>query len=631
MRFSSSDSRLKVLTLPAFLIVFAAAFFRLPYDFPVSPSVSASYVYQYNNRVAVLIFLVGAAVFAVFFRGLSLQPATRDSRVSRIRAFIAAAFCVALALFFWWLSIPDGINNDASYFQVRLAQLAAGRTIYRDFEFAYGPLWLYLPYWTGKLFHLSLINGYLLFWMIAWVVGIWILYRLVNAIDIPSPYRTAIFLVFVFDFAQATWPEGINYTPVRGLISSGLAILIYAAHKRRYPPAVITTAAVLCGALATCMSPEHGITFMLGTGLFFVFCVKQRRAGFWPSTVAMGLGFLAIVTIANRIGIYKTLHSFGTGALNYPIVPSAGGLIVMGLYLVAACVAYLAIKRHQTDSFFMYLLCICFFGLPSCFGRADPGHMQIAAISALIVTAFALSRYPKTLLAAAILFVYWDATPQFRDQAPYVREQAELRIFDPSERSELLYRPTVTLLHLLHRDAHREAIEAKVAQTRRDLQRIPALPPGAIVDSPFNLVRHGLYDTSGNVDYGYYLGPVVLPSQVDSQIQWLQSHPERKLILPRTWETQCHSFDEAEDSAFRIWHGIHWAEPKRPMDIYVPLCNFIHANFAPDEVPFSYDMRLWHPIAPSSTYLPGEASLTARRERQATLGQGEVWHKLARL
>ena len=213
--------------------MFAAAFFRLPYYFPVSPSASASYVYQYNNRVAVLIFVAGAAAFAILFRGLSLQPATRDSRVSRISALLAAVFCVGLGLLCWWLSSPEGIHADVPYFYSRLCQLAAGKTIYRDFEFVYGPLLLYLPLWTGKLFHLNLIHGYFLFWLVDWAAGIWILYRLVNAIEIPSPYRTAVFFLLVADFVPALWREGINYAPVRGLLTAGLAMLVYAAHKRQ--------------------------------------------------------------------------------------------------------------------------------------------------------------------------------------------------------------------------------------------------------------------------------------------------------------------------------------------------------------------------------------------------------------
>jgi len=600
---SASKARLRGLALTAFLIGFAVVFFRLPYYFPVSPLVSASYIFQYNNRVAVLIFLAGAAAFAILFRGLSLEPATKDSRVSRISALIAIALCVALGLLFYGISSPDGLHGEAAYFYGRLSQLAAGRTIYRDFEFAYGPLLLYLPFWTVKLIHLSLIEGYILFWLVDWAIGIWILYRLVNAIEIPSPYRTVIFFLFVLDFTQALWQMGINYAPIRTLLSGGLAMLVFAAHKRRYPPAIVAGVSVLCALLVAAVSPEHGIAFMLGTGLFFGLCVRERPVGFWPSIAAMGLCFLAIFALSERMGVYTTLHAFSSGGYNYPILPYPGLLCVMGLYLVAACVAYLAWRRKQIDSLTIYLLCICMFGLPACFGRADSGHMQIGAFSALIIAALALSRYPRVLFLVAVAFLYWDATPQFPDQYGPVREAIERRIFDPSQHSALPYRSTVLILHLLHRDAHKDSIESKVEQYYSGKTAIPDLPNGIIVNAPLGFMRNAYVDTSGKVDYGYFfiLTDVILPSQVDSIVRWLEVHPERSLILSRDWPKGCYSFMDANDPSFRTWYGFHWASPKRRMQVVFPLCDFILSHYAQDEIPFSYDARLWHPIVTART------------------------------
>src|SRR5579872_1264498 len=92
---------LRPLASVSFLILFAFAFFRIPYNFAVSPSQSDSYLYQFNNRVAVIIFLIGAAAFAILSRGMSLQPATKDSRVSRLSALIGTLLCVGTGWFYW--------------------------------------------------------------------------------------------------------------------------------------------------------------------------------------------------------------------------------------------------------------------------------------------------------------------------------------------------------------------------------------------------------------------------------------------------------------------------------------------------------------------------------------------------
>ena len=594
----SGNPKYRALKLVAFLAVFALAFFRLPFFFPVPPSVSASYVFQYNNRVATLIFIAGAAALAILFRGLSLQPATRDSRISRTSAFVAMVACLLAVAFSYWVSIPFGLHGESVYFYSRLAKLAAGKTIYRQFEFAYGPLLLYPELWISRLFHLSLINGYIVFLLFCWAVGIWILYRLINAIDIPSPYRTAVFFLLVLEFAVgAIWPLGVNYAPLRGLLTAGLALVVLTVYKRTRSPIVAAAVSVSCAALATAVSPEHGIAFMLGSGLFFVFCVRSRPRGYWPALAAMGIGFLAIVLLSAQAEEYITLRAFSVGSYSYPIMPTPDVLCVLALFLVAACIAYLCFKQRKTESLVIYLLCICIFGLPSSFGRADSGHMQIAAFSAVVIAMLALGRYPKIALLAAVAYLGFIISSPFSANLGSVRESIERRAFDPVHQSPILHNTSVFILHAMHEDAHLQVIEAKDRRLHQDdiLQTVSELPPG-IVDSPF--YGQSISDTSGRIDYGYYSGleNVTLPSQVQSIIQWLQSHPDRKILLSNMGGRDCYKFDEGDSAAFRTVYGIHYASPKRRMPVYFPLCEFVGTHYRPDAVPFSSVLRLWHTV-----------------------------------
>lgn len=588
----------RILTIPAFLIIFAAALFRLPYHFPVPPSVSVSYVFQYNNRIAVLIFLAGAAAFAMLFDGLSLKPASQDSRVRPAYAFAIAFLCVGVGALYWWISKPDGLEGESIYFFNRLAQLAAGKTIYKQFEFAYGPLLLYLPYWMSKLFHLSLIEGYIVFWLLLWAVGIWLLYQVVNNIDIPSPYRTAVFFIFSIDLAQPLWPEGINYTPTRALLSAALATLVYRFHRREYPPLAVAGIAILCAAVASAVSPEYGIAFMLGTTVFFLLCVKQPR--YRLALGLMGAGFLIVVAICTYGGLYATLRAFASGGYNYPVLPIPGVLCVMGLFILAGCVAYRAVRRGQTDSLTLYLICICFFSLPSGFGRSDSGHMQLGALPALIIAALGLGRYPWIALASAVAFLYWPGTAQYHSDYASVRNQLEIRMFNPERRPPLLYRSAVLLMHLFHEDTHRRQIEAKVAQPVPFGGAPPVLPTSGIVDAPLGLTVRGYAVTDGRVDYGYFAGlqDVILPSQSRVITAWLDSHPEREIELPPGWQGICTTFGEAAEPGYQRLYGMHWASPKRQESVWMPLCNYIRMNYVPDDPTGVPQWTLWHRLRP---------------------------------
>jgi hypothetical protein len=280
-------------------------------------------------------------------------------------------------------------------------------------------------------------------------------------------------------------------------------------------------------------------------------------------------------------------------------MPYPSILCVIGLYLVASCVAYLAFKRKRSDSISIYLLCICLFSMSSGFGRADQGHMQVGGFSAMIIAALTLSRYPRVALLAVVAFFSFNATPEFHGEFRRTGQQVERRVFNPSERKQILFRATVRIFHLLHFDARRTAIEVKVAQFY-DLQRTvaPELPAGAIVNAPWGLTRSGYVDDSGKVDYGYFFGleNVLLPAQVDSIIRWLQAHPERKVIFPFPVEKRCYSYDEGDDPKIRNWYRFRWASPKRQMRVLFPLCDFVRTHYAPDDIPFSRYVLLYHPI-----------------------------------
>src|ERR1039458_3803864 len=70
--------------------------FYLPYFVPQKPTASASYLFGYNNRAAVVLLLVFALGFAIWNRGcgIELQSAGEEKKVSRK----VLAICVAIQM-----------------------------------------------------------------------------------------------------------------------------------------------------------------------------------------------------------------------------------------------------------------------------------------------------------------------------------------------------------------------------------------------------------------------------------------------------------------------------------------------------------------------------------------------------
>ena len=89
MRINETDHPSLEQSRKCFLLaLLCAAVCLLPYLFPVTPTVSRSYVAGFSNRAAVVIFIFGAWIFALITRGHLVAPSKRDSRL-RVSALFA--------------------------------------------------------------------------------------------------------------------------------------------------------------------------------------------------------------------------------------------------------------------------------------------------------------------------------------------------------------------------------------------------------------------------------------------------------------------------------------------------------------------------------------------------------------
>lgn len=601
---SSRNTQRSPYAIGVFLLLFAIAFFRVPFFFPVAPSVSASYVYQFNNRVATLIFIAGVAAFAIWSRGMGLKPSEKDSRVSAGVCALVVVAGLVLSSFFIWIVWPFGLHGEADYAFSRIAQLASGKLPYRDFEFAYGPLLLYPPLWISKLFHVSLISGYFTWWMFNWALGICILRWIINAIEMPSPYRRAIFLIFSFGFAVPLWAFGLNYAPMRAMVSGGLAVFVFRTFQRGFRSHVAAAIVVLCAAVDTAVSPEHGLAFMAGTGLYVCISAWSERR-FWSVFYWIVPGFGAIVALSAKLGVYTTLRAFSSGAYNFPIMPTQDVLCVLALYVVAACAAYHAWRSGERRTALVYLLCVSMCGLPTCFGRADSGHMQLGAFPAVVTGALFLGRYRRFSLVFALVFVYYVYSDYARAQFGDIRAEVKRRIFDPEKGSPELRSLVAGVAHRLHKDraiARTDALAAYVSDLHA--RTIPPRLPNGIVDAPLGITTNGVADMTGKIDYGYFFGQenAVMPYQIASIIRWLAAHPERDLVLPVGAERDCYHYSDGENRSFSSVYGVRWATPRRRMEIFQPLCEYIVTHYSPEGS--GYDegrASLWRPLVPAAS------------------------------
>ncbi len=375
-----------------YLAVLLAAVFFLPYAFPVASVASVSSVVGYNNHVAFLVFGIGSLLFATFVRNRLPGPDTNQTLSSPplFAALSIGGFCCLAHLF---PTARHVIGGEAAYGLNRLYKLASGRP-YLGFEYAYGPVHLYLPVTLAHATHGSLVRGYYLWWLFQWLAGICMLWATVKLMDVPLKRRVAVFWFLFILQLPAIRDEGIAYTPARMIGPAFLTVVVAYLWKLYRRPALTVASAIVSVVLALLISPEQGIAVFLGLAAWFsLLVVTENAAGFTIVDLVSFIGAGAILTaVAWRLGEFETLRAFATGGWSFPLLPSPTNVIILTCYVAAACLGVRDLLDRNLHSMAVPLLLVGYALLPAAFGRCDIGHLMSATPALFLGVALIESR-----------------------------------------------------------------------------------------------------------------------------------------------------------------------------------------------------------------------------------------------
>ncbi len=539
MSASRPLARRSLASLVLFVLLGLAAVFFLPYSVPVAPAVSDSYVFGFSNRAALLLFLAFVTVFAYWSGGLGLvvrEPEDQqiDPPMSRRIGLTAVGITAAVTLAFWAAYRSVGAINEGAYLLDRLQHLAAGETMYRDFEFLYGPTMLYLPLSLGRLLHLSLVDAYYLAWVLAWVGGIGMLWLTVAWACGTSAHKNGIFLLAYLGFIFSCVSLGLNYTPLRFVGGSFFAVLSWRVLERRRSVLLGVVTALAGGAWVLFYSPEQGIAFLLGTVAFFVLFVDRSLHGYWFCLglllVGKGLLFFAL----SRTGVLHYMGAMASGGYNLPLLPSLNTLLTLTLLLAAACVLMNSLRLRKRGGPLEYLILISLFALPAAFGRCDPGHMFMNTLGAFIAAWTVLSyragagRWMAWSYVASALFL----PLALYQQNNFVMFPIKVALLSPANPHPEVRRVSTGVLERLLGQGRAAASLAKwakaypVSQASDVFSAEPLLAP---LGYPSTLLpTAGLAITNGRYRG---LGGVMAPYEVREKIAELRGHPEQLLLF----------------------------------------------------------------------------------------------------
>jgi len=409
--------------------------FLVPWFVPVGePVLSTSYVLGFSNKAAVIGLVISIALFALlgtrrpvrdqhapFLSIFKFNPARE--RLSRL--VVAAWFLVALAIsMFLWAMMRDGYG-EAEYFLRRLREMSLGRTPYVDFEYAYGPLLIWAPFWLMK--HTAPVigdarNAYCLWHTLLSGLGILLLAWVVDRFDSRRRHKAILFSALAFIGLNECL--GVNYVFTRFL--PPLACLLL-AHGTVMPWLNRRTSGLLretmwvgfCVAsfvVSASVSPEIGLACIPAFAAFSWFKADAglKRKAAVSAAAVLGMTIAAAVF---PFAYWAAVFHFGGGANTFPVLPGAHVLVYWAgiLYVVPRLLqGGMPEETGETRGVIAGLAVLSIALIPGALVRCDSGHVFFYGLPVLIMASLLLARCsPRWFWYAAALAFLAFLVPKY--------------------------------------------------------------------------------------------------------------------------------------------------------------------------------------------------------------------------
>jgi hypothetical protein len=366
--------------LPCAFCVAVGCIYFLPFLFPPShPVPSQSYVVGYNNKVASLSLALVSAI--VFVLGLGhggadspvLQSEPRISwRGLALALTLVAAWNGALS---WLVFTAHGYGVEDFYFLPQLEKYYfLHRPLYREVEFAYGPLLFYPPVWVHWLltpFRVSLRASYYIATLGQHLLGVAMLWFVVNRLPIQRWLRVAALAsLTLFSFTPLLGP---NYTLLRYL----LPVFIFVLFVQIARPIAATLAAAPAQILILLDSSELAISFAFAVAVYCCYRAWRVRTFLWLAPLAAATAGTALYLAIVDRSVLSSLVYNSRGWANRVPLPS---LEVLTLLVATVCALPPLVARHlRRDSpqsgLLLGLYAMGLALLPASLGSSDIVHI----------------------------------------------------------------------------------------------------------------------------------------------------------------------------------------------------------------------------------------------------------------
>ncbi|GAA3751862.1 hypothetical protein [Terriglobus aquaticus] len=562
----------------------------LPYLVPVPPSLSLSYVTQFSNRAASLLFIAGALLFAWLTRGQIAQAdgTLRDRKLSIASLLIALVYTVVLL----WADLFDTAVHRAGsefYYNInRVMMLIGGLRPYRDFEYAYGPLHLYVPWLAWRITHWPILSYYA-WWSFEWIAGTAMIWCIVRWMPFQQRWREFIFWGFLLLRSLDLWNEGLAYTPFRTMGAAFWILAVHTVWKRNQSSWRTALTGIVAVAFSMGIAPEQAVGVAAGLLVWFAILLWKVPGQFQRTPAVVFLVATAVLFAGcGAAGMFTTLLIFSKGAYSFPLAVSVLGLLILLTYLAAPCAALQQFLQRDFTSAALPLAAGGLAMIPSAFGRCDFGHLQFASPAMVCGIAWIQTRstlrhmWTAAVLCAAIV-------PTLASQVQFVPSRVAQAIHTHSRRDRTHASPAAT------------ATTAAAQPATQGQDSAPAIrlaaPCTEIYRSPVLFPQSGQTPAQACMETGYFMGLINAFDEASLQrkIRELDQTPRKPIVLPDVPFSTSMPQAEADPKFLLEVESALWLPPARRAPFsYGSLQRYILDAYTPDPKG-SNGFRIWRP------------------------------------
>ncbi len=302
--------------------------FWLPYRVPAPMSgvCSLSADVGFNNHAAVLAAGIGLLLLTALqlVTNRSARPTTvpsEDMHRGLGRMFVALALLQGtIAIYFFWLLRHQWYLGEGNQFINRLYYVQEHLLPYRDFQFTYGPPFLYIPYAFHLLFGMSMRSAYFVALYLFQFAGLFFLFSLLRHAKPFSLAARWILLILGLPYILGV-SLGLQYTAVRFLAPYAALLVCDRILGSAAPGFVrltlITAASIFAMFL---ISPEMGLSFIPALLIYFWF--KTSHSFGQIAGVLCGLGLATTIVMTALREQVDLVGGYSSGGGSYPLLAS---------------------------------------------------------------------------------------------------------------------------------------------------------------------------------------------------------------------------------------------------------------------------------------------------------------------